>query len=78
MGLPAGEQHVLDTIENGLRITDQHLTDAFAAFTKVAGNTRLSGPELLTTWHRLIIRLRGWRPGWLRRGAGGRCGTRAG
>ena len=32
MGLPVGEQRVLDTIGNELRITDQQLAAAFAAF----------------------------------------------
>jgi hypothetical protein len=36
MGLPAGEQRALDTIENELRITDQQLAAAFAAFTRFA------------------------------------------
>ena len=58
MGLPAGEQRVLDTIENELRITDQQLAAAFAAFTRVASGTRMPRPERLTAWHRLITRMR--------------------
>jgi len=78
MGLPASEQHVLDTIEDVLRITDQQLTGAFAAFTRFAGTTRMPRPERLTIRHRLITRLSCWRPGRLRRTAGGRRGTRNG
>ena len=77
MGLPASEQHVLDTIENELRITDQDLASAFAAFTRFAGNARHPGAERLTARRRLVTRLRGWRAGWLRGTAGGRGGPRA-
>jgi hypothetical protein len=66
MGLPASEQHVLDTIEHELRITDQKLTGAFAAFTRFAGTTRMPRPERLTPRHRLITRLSCWRTGWFR------------
>lgn len=54
MGLPAGEQRVLDTIENELRITDQHLAAAFAAFpfTRFASGTRMPRPERLIARHR--------------------------
>jgi hypothetical protein len=75
MGLPAGEQRVLDTIENELRITDQHLAAAFAAFTRFASGTRMPRPERLTARHRLIARLRRWRIGGLRR-TGRSLGTR--
>jgi hypothetical protein len=51
MGLPASEQRVLDTIENDLRITDQQLAAAFAAFTRFASGTRMPRPERLTAWH---------------------------
>ena len=71
MGLPAGEQRVLDTIENELRITDQQLAAAFAAFTTFARGTRMPGPERLSAWHRLITRLRGWCIGRLHRTSGG-------
>jgi hypothetical protein len=47
MGLPAGEQRALDTIENELRITDQHLAAAFAAFTTFASGTRMPRTERL-------------------------------
>jgi hypothetical protein len=65
MGLPAGEQRVLDTIENELRITDQQLAAVFAAFARLASGTRMPRPERLTTWDRLVTRLRSWRIGWL-------------
>ena len=68
MGLPAGEQRVLDTIENELRITDQQLVAAFAAFTRFARGTRTPRPERLTAWRRLITRMRRWRIGLLRPG----------
>jgi hypothetical protein len=58
MGLPAGEQRVLDTIENELRITDQQLAAAFAAFTRFASGARMPRPERLTGWRRLITRRR--------------------
>ena len=45
MGLPASEQRVLDTIENDLRITDQQLAAAFAAFTRFASGTRMPRAE---------------------------------
>jgi len=63
MGLPAAEQRVLDTIENELRISDQQLATAFAAFTKFAQGTRMPRPERLTTWSRLITRMRRRRVG---------------
>jgi hypothetical protein len=63
MGLPAGEQRVLDTIENELRITDQQLAAAFAAFTRSASGTRMPRPERLTAWRLLITRMRRWRIG---------------
>ena len=69
MGLPASEQRVLDTIENDLRITDQQLAAAFAAFTRFASGTRMPRPERLAARHRLIIRLRRWRIGGLHRTA---------
>jgi hypothetical protein len=65
MGLPVGEQRVLDTIENELRITDQQLAAVFAAFARLASSTRMPRPERLTAWHRLVTRLRSWRIGWL-------------
>lgn len=68
MGLPAGEQRVLDTIENELRITDQRLAAAFAAFTRFASGTCMPRPERLTARQRLISRLRRWRIGGLRTG----------
>jgi len=68
MGLPAGEQRVLDTIENELRITDQQLAAAFAAFTRFARGTRMPGPERLTAWRRLVTCMRRWRIGLLRPG----------
>jgi hypothetical protein len=68
MGLPAGEQRILDTIENELRITDQQLAAAFAAFTRFARGTRPPRPERLTAWRRLITRMRRWRIGLLRPG----------
>jgi Protein of unknown function (DUF3040) len=71
MGLPASEQRVLDTIEHDLRITDQQLAAAFAAFTAFASGTRMPRPERLSTWHRLITRLRGWRIGRLHLTSGG-------
>jgi hypothetical protein len=74
MGLPAGEQRVLDTIENELRITDQQLAAAFAAFTRFARGTRMPRPERLTGWRRLITRRRRWRIGLLRPGGPLRCG----
>jgi hypothetical protein len=74
MGLPAGEQRVLDTIENELRITDQQLAVAFAAFTRFASGTRMPRPERLTGWRRLITRRRRWRIGLLRPGGPLRCG----
>ena len=63
MGLPAGEQRVLDTIENHLRIDDQQLAATFAAFTRFASSTPMPRPERLSAWHRLIARLRCWRIG---------------
>jgi hypothetical protein len=66
MGLPAGEQRVLDMIENELRITDQRLAAAFAAFTRFASGTRMPRPERLTAWPRLITRRHRWRVGLLR------------
>ena len=77
MGLPAGEQRVLDTIENELRITDQQLAAAFAAFTRFASRTRTPRPERLTARHRLITRLRRWALGGLHR-TGRSHGTRTG
>ena len=77
MGLPAGEQRVLDTIENELRITDHQLAAAFAAFTRFASGTRMPRPERLTARHRLITRLRRWRIGGLHR-TGRSHGTRTG
>lgn len=71
MGLPASEQRVLDVIENDLRITDQELAAAFAAFTRFTSGTRMSRPERLSAWHRLITRLRIWRIGWLHLTPGG-------
>ena len=71
MGLPASEQRVLDTIENDLRITDQQLAAAFAAFTTFASGTRMPRPERLSAWHRLITRLRSWRIGRLHLTSGG-------
>jgi hypothetical protein len=68
MGLPVGEQRVLDTIENELRITDQQLAAAFAAFTRFASGTRMPGPERLTAWRRLITCMRRWRMSLLRPG----------
>ena len=68
MGLPAAEQRVLDTIENELRISDQQLAAAFAAFTRFAQDTRMPRPERLTAWRRLITRMRCWRIGLLRPG----------
>jgi hypothetical protein len=67
VGLPAGERRVLDAIENELRITDQQLAAAFAAFTRFASGTRMPGPERLTARHRLITCLRRWRIGGLHR-----------
>jgi hypothetical protein len=69
MGLPAGEQRVLDTIENELRITDQQLAAAFAAFTRFTSGTRMPRPERLTAWRLLITRMRRWRIGLLRPGS---------
>ena len=66
MGLPAGEQRVLDTIENQLRITDQQLEAAFAAFARFVSGARMPMPERLSAWRRLVTRLRSWRIGWLR------------
>ena len=66
MGLPAAEQRVLDMIENELRISDQQLATAFAAFTKFARGTRMPRPERLTAWRRLITRMRRRRVGLLR------------
>jgi hypothetical protein len=63
MGLPAGEQRALDTIENELRITDQQLAAAFAAFTRFASGTHMPRPEQLTAWRRLITRMRRRRVG---------------
>ena len=63
MGLPAAEQRVLDTIENELRISDQQLAAAFAAFTRFARGTRMPRPERLTAWSRLITRMRRRRVG---------------
>ncbi len=77
MGLPAGERRVLDTIENELRITDQQLAAAFAAFTRFASGTRMPKPERLTARHRLINRMRRWRIGGLHR-TGRSLGTRTG
>jgi hypothetical protein len=71
VGLPADEQQVLDTIENHLRVTDQQLTGAFAAFTRFASGTHMPRSERLTARNRLVTRLRGWRTGWLGRTAGG-------
>ena len=71
MGLPASEQRVLEMIENDLRITDQQLAAAFAAFATFASGTRMPRPERLSPWHRLITRLRGWRAGRLHRTSGG-------
>ena len=68
MGLPPGEQRVLDTIENELRITDQQLAASFAAFTRFARGTRTPRPERLTAWRRLFTHLRRWRIGLLRPG----------
>jgi hypothetical protein len=68
MGLPAAEQRVLDTIEYKLRITDQQLAAAFAAFTRFASDTRIPRPERLTAWRRLITRMRRWRIGLLHGG----------
>ena len=65
MGLPASEQRLLDTIENDLRITDQQLAAAFAAFTRFASGARMPRPERLNAWRRLIARLRGWSSGWI-------------
>ena len=65
MGLPASEQRLLDTIENDLRITDQQLAAAFAAFTRFASGTQMPRPERLNAWHRLITRLRGWSISWV-------------
>lgn len=65
MGLPASEQRVLDTIEKELRIADQQLAGAFAAFTRFARNTRVPRAERLSVRHRLVIRLSGWRTSWL-------------
>ena len=78
MGLPASEQHVLDTIEHQLRITDQQLTGLFAAFTRSASGTRMPRPERLTFRHRLITGLRRWRAGWLPRTGRSHRGTRTG
>jgi hypothetical protein len=58
MGLPAGEQRILDTIENELRITDQQLAAAFAAFTRFARGTRTPRPERLTSIPGQVIELR--------------------
>jgi hypothetical protein len=69
MGLPVGEQRVLDTIENELRITDQQLAAAFAAFNRFASGTRTPRPERLTAWRLLITRMRRWRIGLLRPGS---------
>ena len=71
MGLPASEQRVLDTIENDLRITDQQLAAAFAAFTTFANGTRMPRLERLSAWHRLITGLRSRRIGWLHLTSGG-------
>jgi hypothetical protein len=75
MGLPAGEQRVLNTIENELRITDQQLAAVFTAFARFASGTRMPRPERLTGWHRLVTRLRSRRIGWLHpRSAGSHTG----
>jgi hypothetical protein len=66
VGLPAGEQRLLDRIENELRITNQQLAAAFAAFTRFASGTHIPRPERLTGWRRLITRMRRWRVGLLR------------
>jgi hypothetical protein len=71
MGLPASERRALEMIENELRITDQQLAAAFAAFTTFASGTRMPRPERLSPWHRLITRLRSWRIGRLHRTSGG-------
>ena len=68
MGLPAGEQRALDTIENELRITDQQLAAPFAAFTRFASGTRLPRPERLAAWRRLITGMRRLRVDLLRPG----------
>ena len=47
MGLPASEQRVLEMIESDLRIADQHLAAAFAAFTTFASGTRMPKTERL-------------------------------
>jgi hypothetical protein len=78
MGLPVGEQRVLDTIENELRITDQQLAAAFAAFTRFASGTRSPMPERLTARNRLITRLRRWCIGGRPRTTGRSHGTRTG
>ncbi len=71
MGLPASEQRVLDAIENDLRITDQQLAAAFAAFTRFASGMHMPGPERLSAWHRLITCLRSWHIGRLHLTSGG-------
>ena len=42
-GSASREQRVLEMIENDLRITDQQLAAAFAAFTAFASGTRMPG-----------------------------------
>ena len=69
MGLPASEQRVLEMIENDLRITDQQLAAAFAAFATFASGTRMPRPERLTAWRLMITRMRRWRIGLLRPGS---------
>ncbi|HCU97086.1 MAG TPA: hypothetical protein DHU96_31990 [Actinobacteria bacterium] len=60
MGLPAGQQRILDALENRMRVHDPQLSSAFAAFTRTARHTGM--PE----WERLT----GWREGWRRTRSG--------
>jgi hypothetical protein len=51
MGLPAGEQLVLDTIDYELRNADPQLASAFAAFTSVTRKAGLPATEQLGSRH---------------------------
>lgn len=71
MALPASQQRILHDIENDLRITDPHLTCAFAAFSTAAREARMPAAERLRGPFRRMARRTSRRsrrsvfPGWM-------------
>ncbi len=74
MGLPVGQQRVLDSIEEALGTAEPRLAAMYAIFTRLTGNEARPHREQLSSargWRAWPTRLRHARVG--RHGRGGRC-----